>query len=206
MFVIGLTGGIGTGKSEVSDILGNLGAAVINADIIGHQAYLPETKTWKAIIDEFGVDIIAPDRTIDRKKLGAIVFGDPKRLAILNAIMFPAIYEIIQDRILDLEHSGWNVVVVEAALFIEAKWNSLSDEIWVTVASKSVVIERIKKRNNLDEQAIKARIDSQMSQDERIKHADVHIKNDFGLEELRKQVGEIWETRIPSIKENRAKT
>ena len=176
MFVIGLTGGIGTGKSEVSDILGNLGAAVINADIIGHQAYLPETKTWKAIIDEFGVDIIAPDRTIDRKKLGAIVFGDPKRLAILNAIMFPAIYEIIQDRILDLEHSGWNVVVVEAALFIEAKWNSLSDEIWVTVASKSVVIERIKKRNNLDEQAIKARIDSQMSQDERIKHADVHIK------------------------------
>ncbi len=104
MFVIGLTGGIGTGKSEVSDILGNLGAAVINADIIGHQAYLPETKTWKAIIDEFGVDIIAPDRTIDRKKLGAIVFGDPKRLAILNAIMFPAIYEIIQDRILDLEH------------------------------------------------------------------------------------------------------
>tara|TARA_B100001123_G_C15345896_1_gene1037127 strand:+ start:622 stop:1242 length:621 start_codon:yes stop_codon:yes gene_type:complete len=205
MFVIGLTGGIGTGKSEVSDILGNLGAAVINADIIGHQAYLPETKTWKAIIDEFGVDIIAPDRTIDRKKLGAIVFGDPKRLAILNAIMFPAIYEIIQDRILDLEHSGWNVVVVEAALFIEAKWNSLSDEIWVTVASKSVVIERIKKRNNLDEQAIKARIDSQMSQDERIKHADVHIKNDFGLEELRKQVGEIWETRIPSIKENRAK-
>ena len=205
MFVIGLTGGIGTGKSEVSDILGNLGAAVINADIIGHQAYLPETKTWKAIIDEFGVDIIAPDRTIDRKKLGAIVFGDPNRLAILNAIMFPAIYEIIQDRILDLEHSGWNVVVVEAALFIEAKWNSLSDEIWVTVASKSVVIERIKKRNNLDEQAIKARIDSQMSQDERIKHADVHIKNDFGLEELRKQVGEIWETRIPSIKENRAK-
>ena len=123
----------------------------------------------------------------------------------LNAIMFPAIYEIIQDRILDLEHSGWNVVVVEAALFIEAKWNSLSDEIWVTVASKSVVIERIKKRNNLDEQAIKARIDSQMSQDERIKHADVHIKNDFGLEELRKQVGEIWETRIPSIKENRTK-
>ena len=205
MFVIGLTGGIGTGISEVSDILGNLGAAVINADIIGHQAYLPESKTWKAIIDEFGVDIIAPDRTIDRKKLVAIVFGDPKRLAILNAIMFPAIYEIIQDRILDLEHSGWNVVVVEAALFIEAKWNSLSDEIWVTVASKSVVIERIKKRNNLDEQAIKARIDSQMSQDERIKHADVHIKNDFGLEELRKQVGEIWETRIPSIKENRAK-
>ncbi len=97
------------------------------------------------------------------------------------------------------------MVVVEAALFIEAKWNSLSDEIWVTVASKSVVIERIKKRNNLDEQAIKARIDSQMPQDERIKHADVHIKNDFGLEELRKQVGEIWETRIPSIKENRAK-
>ena len=121
MFVIGLTGGIGTGKSEGADILGNLGAAVINADIIGHQAYLPETKTWKAIIDEFGVDIIAPDRTIDRKKLGAIVFGDPNRLAILNGIMFPAIYEIIQDRILDLEHSGWNVVVVEAALFIEAK-------------------------------------------------------------------------------------
>ena len=206
MFVIGLTGGIGTGKSEVSDILGNLGAAVINADLIGHEAYLPETKAWKTIIDKFGVDILADDRTVDRKKLGAIVFGDPSRLAVLNAIMFPAIYEIIQGRIRNFGQEGWEVVVVEAALFIEAKWNSLADEIWVTTASESVVIDRIKKRNNLDEQAIKARIESQMPKDERLKHADAHIQNDLGLDQLRKQVEKIWETSIPSTKENRAKT
>ncbi len=121
MFVIGLTGGIGTGKSEVSDILGDLGAVVINADLIGHEAYLPETKAWKTIIDKFGVDILADDRTVDRKKLGAIVFGDPSRLAVLNAIMFPAIYEIIQGRIRNFGQEGWEVVVIEAALFIEAR-------------------------------------------------------------------------------------
>ena len=206
MFVIGLTGGIGTGKSEVSDILGSLGAAVINADLIGHEAYLPQTKTWKTIIDKFGTDILASDSTVDRKKLGSIVFGDPSRLAVLNSIMFPAIYELIKGRISGFEELGWSVVVVEAALFIEAKWNSLADEIWVTIASESVVIERIKKRNNLGEQAIKARIESQMTENERLKHADAHIQNDLGLDQLRKQVEKIWETSIPSTKENRAKT
>ena len=201
MFVIGLTGGIGTGKSQVAKILEDLGAAAINADLLGHEAYLPNTVTWQKIVDTFGKEVLSPGGEVDRKKLGGVVFGDPGQLERLNAIMFPRIYQMIEERIAGLDRDGRNTVVVEAALFLEAKWDPLAAEIWVTVSSEDAVVERLKSRNNFTEEAIKARIASQMPQDERVARADVVIDNDSGMDELRRRVEQLFEERGHSHKE-----
>ena len=116
MFVIGLTGGIGTGKTHVSKLLQGHGATVINADLVGHEAYLPHTETWSEVVSAFGQEILDDDEQIDRRKLGAIVFSDPAHLQRLNSIVHPRIYAMIQDRIEALTGDGVAVVVVEAAL------------------------------------------------------------------------------------------
>ncbi len=98
MKVIGLTGGIGSGKSTVSQFLSELGANVLDADKVGHQCYQPGTEAWKDVVDAFGEEIVAPDGSIDRKKLGAIVFGDPEALIRLNQIMHPRMYDMMADQ------------------------------------------------------------------------------------------------------------
>ena len=201
MFVIGLTGGIGTGKSQVAAILEELGAAAINADLLGHEAYLPNTDTWQTIIDTFGRDVLSPSGEVDRNKLGAIVFGDPKQLERLNAIMFPRIYEMIEERLARLDKDGYQEAVVEAALFLEAGWDPLATEIWVTASTEDVVVERLKSRNNLSEEAIRARIASQMPQDERTARGDIVIENNGDLDELGSRVEHLWETRVRSREE-----
>jgi dephospho-CoA kinase len=206
MFVIGLTGGIGTGKSQVAKILEDLGAAAINADLLGHEAYLPNTVTWQKIVDTFGKEVLSPGGEVDRKKLGGVVFGDPGQLERLNAIMFPRIYQMIEERIAGLDRDGRNTVVVEAALFLEAKWDPLAAEIWVTVSSEDAVVERLKSRNNFTEEAIKARIASQMPQDERVARADVVIDNDIGMDELRRRVEQLFEERVHLHKETISQT
>jgi len=193
MFVIGLTGGIGTGKTQVSDILASMGAAVINADQVGHEAYLPNTKTWHEIVAAFGRGVLSDSGEIDRKKLGGIVFSDPKHLKRLNSITHPRIFEMIKDRIGDLDREGSKLVVVEAALLIEADWTSLADKVWVVTSEEEDVVARLAARNQLSEDAIRARIASQMPQSERIRHADVIISNHGDLGQLRSRVQEAWQ-------------
>ena len=206
MFVIGLTGGIGTGKSQVAAILEELGAAAINADLLGHEAYLPNTETWQTIVDTFGSEVLSASGEVDRKKLGAIVFGDPAQLERLNAIMFPRIYEMIEERLAAFEEGeGYKVGVVEAALFLEAGWDPLATEIWVVASSEETVVERLKARNNLGEEAIRARIGSQMPQDERIARGDVLIENNGGMDELRSRVKGLWESRVHTPLESTGK-
>ena len=96
MKVIGLTGGIGSGKSTVSSLLGELGAAVLDADTVGHEAYQPGTDAWQAVVDAFGKDVVAADGSIDRKRLGAIVFADPEALQRLNGIMHPRMFDMMK--------------------------------------------------------------------------------------------------------------
>ncbi len=195
MFVIGLTGGIGAGKTQVSRILEELGAAVINADLVGHEAYLPNTETWREVVDAFGSDIVDEDGQIIRSKLGAIVFGDPAELERLNAIVHPRIYAMIADRIADLTENGAEVVVVEAALLIEAGWTPLTDEVWVVTSSAEQVTERLTARG-LSSQQAQARIASQMPQDERVTHADEVIANDGSISELEDLIRKQWESRV----------
>jgi dephospho-CoA kinase len=198
MFVIGLTGGIGTGKTQVSEILSELGATIINADLVGHDAYLPGTKTFQDVVDAFGDDVVSESGEIDRRKLGPIVFGDPAKMDQLNAIMHPRIYEMIEERIAVLNGDGVTRIVIEAAILIEAGWTPLADEIWVTTSPEEAVIARLRDRNNMDEETARSRISSQMSQEERAGHAHAVIANDRGLDELREHVEETWRQRALS--------
>ena len=196
MFVIGLTGGIGTGKTQVSSILSHLGATVINADLVGHEAYLPNTETWKEVVDAFGTGILNESDEIDRRALGGIVFSDPQALKRLNAIMHPRIFDMIRERIETLNDDGVNTVVVEAALLIEANWTPLVTEVWVLTSPATDVVQRLLSRSNMTEETIRARIDSQMPQDERVTHADAIIVNDGDLKQLRTHVKNAWRQRV----------
>ena len=131
MIVIGLTGGIGTGKSQVATILQDMGVEVINADVLGHQVYEPRTEGWREVVEAFGKDVLTPTGEVDRKKLGATVFSDPEALGRLNAIMHPRIYQMVEERLEGLKDEGRQVVVVEAALLVEANWVSLVDEVFI---------------------------------------------------------------------------
>ena len=195
MFVIGLTGGIGTGKTQVSNILKSLGATAINADQVGHEAYLPHTDTWREVVAAFGEDILDSDDQIVRAKLGAIVFSDPAELQKLNSIVHPRIYDMIIDRIKSLSGNGVQVAVVEAALLIEANWTPLADEVWVVTTPRETALSRLSGRG-MDAERAESIIESQMPQDERETYADAIIDNDSGLQELEQSVRDVWESRI----------
>ena len=189
MRVIGITGGIGAGKSKVSDILVSLGLDVINADEIGHQVYLPFTSGWDEVVREFGREVLTEDGEINRSELRSKVFNDPKALARLNQITHPRIRELLCQSISDWRNLGKRVIAFEAALLIEAEWNELADEIWVVTAPKSVIIERITNRSpGLDNYTIQLMIESQMPQSEREKFANIVIDNSGTINELKKIV------------------
>ena len=196
MFVIGLTGGIGTGKTHVSQLLEDLGAAVVNADLLGHEVYTPHSEGWHAVVDAFGERVVADNGEIDRRALGGIVFSDPAQLERLNAIMHPRIYALAEQRLNALSQEGETTAVLEAALLIEAKWTPLVNEVWVTVSPESDVIARLQQRNNLDEDAARSRINSQMPQAERVEHANVIIENNGTLEDLSSEVQNLWNKRV----------
>jgi dephospho-CoA kinase len=192
--ILGITGGIGSGKSTASQILGELGALVIDADIVGHKIYQPDTPAWREIVDTFGADVVAPDRTIDRAKLGPIVFSAPEKLEALNKIMHGKIYAYIQGQIDYVrDHDPNRVIAVEAAILLEAGWRSLVEALWVVVASEDVVINRLQIYKNMGEAQARARINAQMTNDERIAQADQVIWNNDGLPELRQAVEASWQ-------------
>ena len=196
MLKIGLTGGIGTGKSSVTEAFQSLGAAVINADLLGHDAYLPGTIGFEEVVTEFGQDLVGSDGQIDRKKLGPIVFSDSSKMDRLNEIMHPLIRDLIEERLVTLESNQNKVAVVEAAILIEAGWKSLFDEIWVVISDPEEVINRLGVRNGLSREDALKRIDSQMSNNERIEHGDVVVENTGSMEDLQTRVNSLWAKRI----------
>ena len=196
MLVIGLTGSIGTGKSEAARQLEILGASIISADQVGHEAYTPNTEAWEQVVAAFGDDILQDDKDIDRRKLGAIVFSDPSQLEKLNAIMHPRMARMVSDKIEVLRGQGVNVVVVEAALLFEAGWDTLVEEVWVTDTSEDIVVGRLKERNGLSEEEAKKRINSQMDRAERIERSDFVIDNSSDMAGLEIAIKELWDRRV----------
>lgn len=197
MLTIGLTGGIGSGKSTVAEILAELGAFVVDADRVGHEVYLPGTPGWERVVGAFGREVVAADGTIDRKALGAIVFADPRQLARLNAIVHPLIGQAVRERVASASaENPERPVVVEAALLVEAKWYELVDEVWVVEVDPEVVIERVTASRPMDVAAVQARIDAQLSNRDRRRVADVVITNDGTPAELRAEVERLWRERI----------
>lgn len=196
MVVIGLTGGIGAGKSEVARILAGHGAVIIDTALLGHEAYAPGTPAWRAIIKAFGRDVLLPDVQIDRKMLGDIVFEDPAALDRLNAITRPAISDLIRERLRATERLGTRVAVIDSATLVEAGWTELANEVWVTTAPREAVFRRLRVRSRLSDRAIMQRIESQVADVERRAHADVIIANEGSLADLRARVDALWEQRI----------
>jgi dephospho-CoA kinase len=194
---IGLTGGIGSGKSTVARLLTELGAHVIDADRVGHEVYRPGTRGFREVVDAFGSAIVAEDGTIDRKRLGSIVFADSAKLAELNRIVHPLIREAIRDRITAFRHSDRQIpLVVEAAVLIEASWATLVDEVWVVTADPALVPARVRAQRGLAPEEIEARIRAQMSDQERRRRSDVVIDNSGTVERLREQLATLWKTRV----------
>ena len=198
MLKIGLTGGIGTGKSLVTRFLQEQGANVINADLLGHEAYLPGTVGFEQVVSEFGEDIVGADGHVDRQKLGPIVFSDPSNMDRLNAIMHPLIKDMIQTRLDDVEGKGQLIAIVEAAVLIEAGWESLFDEVWVVTADEEEIISRLASRNGLSREDSQKRINSQMTSIERSAHGDVIINNTGSVEDLKENVESLWAHRVSS--------
>ena len=192
MYIIGLTGGIGSGKSTVAKLLEEQGAVVLSADLVGHELYGPGRPAHGDIVGTFGREVLAGDGTIDRKRLGAIVFSDPAELRKLNAITHPRMKEMMREKLIDLSRQGVKIAVLEAALLFDAGWDDLADEVWVTVAPALVAAHRTAERSGLSEEEVVRRIEAQMSNEERIRRADIVIDTDCDLEGTPVQTLERW--------------
>ncbi len=191
--IIGLTGGIASGKSTVAQALGDRGAYIIDADKLGHTAYLAGSGAFDQVVAAFGTDIVADDGEIDRRKLGGKVFGNEAALKQLTDIVWPAIRAMAEKEITDAQRAApERIVVLEAAVLIEADWLDLADQIWVTLVEPAVAIERACARDNLSADAVQTRLDAQLSNDERRSYADHVIDNSSDQAHLFAQVKSLW--------------
>ncbi|WP_043263874.1 dephospho-CoA kinase [Streptomyces sp. CT34] len=191
MVKVGLTGGIGAGKSEVSRLLASYGAVIVDADKIAREVVEPGTPGLAAVVEEFGEDVLAPDGTLDRPKLGAIVFSDPEKLKALNAIVHP----LVGARSAELEASAGPdaVVIHDVPLLTENGLAPLYDKVVVIDAAPQTQLDRLVRLRGMSEDEAKSRMAAQATREQRLAIADLVIDNDGPLEALEPQVREVWE-------------
>ena len=199
MKIIGLTGGIGSGKSAAGQFLAELGAEVIDLDKVGHEALKKGSGAYKKAAKEFGEGILDEDGEINRTRLGEIVFKDRTALKRLNQIVHPEIDKTVEKRVSQSRRKGVKVMLLEAAAMLDAAKAWQVDEIWVTIAPEEKVLERLKERSGYSEEEARTRIHSQMRNEERIKRATVVINNDGTLDELKARVKSEWEKLIKRL-------
>ncbi len=183
--LIGLTGGISSGKSTVLQHLRQAGYSVIDADKLGHKVLEQGNLGYNKVVKSFGNEILNPDGSVNRTALGRIVFVDAEKLKQLNEISHPIIAEMIQNEFEEsvLDSNG-GIVFLEAALLIEANWYKVCGHIWVVSLDPTVALSRLKKRDNLSETEAKLRVGAQLDQEERLAYADVVLQNEGTHEEL----------------------
>ena len=196
MLTIGLTGGIGSGKSEVARMLERLGALLVDADVVGHGVYRKGAPAWRRVVDAFGEEVVGADGEIDRRRLGAVVFGGCGRLKELTDIVWPGIREALRARI-TAERTGGRteVLVIEAAVLFEAGWDELCDEAWVVEAPEAAVLDRLEAARGMERADAQARIRAQMTTWERAGRAAVHVQNSGDLAALAAAVEKLWHER-----------
>ena len=202
MIIIGLTGGIGTGKSTASRFLSDLGAVVLDADSLGHETYKKGTGLYRTLIKAFGQGILGANGEINRPELSDIVFADENLLIKLNSMVHPHIKQSIERTIDKLDKQKINMVVIDAAILVEAGWRNLVDELWVVTAERKTVKQRLsdKFKNNMDN-ALK-RLEFQMPQTELKTKADVVIDNEGSVGALKERVTLLFNDRIDLVREN----
>lgn len=187
--VIGLTGNIGCGKTTVAHMFEDLGVEVIEADRIGHQL-LEKEKIKKRVVSIFTESVLNGKGNISRKKLRNLVFKDKKKLELLNSILHPLMVKEIKKKI---RMSRSNLIVVDAAVLLEAGWDSLVDKILVVTTPYHTQLKRVKDQSDLSPVEIKGIMEAQFPQSEKIKRADFVIENDGSIDKTREQVRKIWE-------------
>lgn len=176
MLKVGLTGGLASGKSFIAAELERLGARVVRADKLGHAVLMPGGEAYADAVETFGKAILAPDGTIDRKKLGAVVFNDPEKLKRLNALVHPRVFERQQRFFAEVEAGGAHAVaVVEAAIMVESGSYKRYDRLIVAACPRSVQIARFVEREGASSAQAEARLSRQMPLAEKLKHADFVI-------------------------------
>ncbi|MFI1680127.1 dephospho-CoA kinase [Streptomyces sp. NPDC020607] len=190
MLKVGLTGGIGAGKSEVSRLLVASGAVLIDADKIAREVVEPGTPGLAAVVEAFGTDVLAPDGSLDRPKLGAVVFTDAEKLAALNAIVHP----LVGARSAELEQAASDdaVVVHDVPLLTENGLAPLYDLVIVVDASPETQLDRLVRLRGMSEEDARARMAAQATREKRLEIADIVIDNDGPLEGLPERIGEVW--------------
>ncbi|MGV0036456.1 MAG: dephospho-CoA kinase [Candidatus Azotimanducaceae bacterium WSBS_2022_MAG_OTU7] len=189
MKIICLTGGLASGKSTAVKHLADKGAAVIDADILGHQAYNPGTAAFDAVIAAFGKEVHADDGQIDRKALGGMVFGKPEALRKLTDIVWPEIRRLAELEIDSITESDPEaLIVLEAAVLFEAGWEDMGEEIWVLTVDRETAIIRSMARDNAPRDAVEHRLDAQLTNEVRTSRADVVITNDSNVAAMLEQI------------------
>ncbi len=191
MLKIWLTGGIGSGKSEVARRLAVRGAVVIDADRIAREVVEPGTPGLARVVATFGEGVLRPDGSLDREKLGGIVFADPDKLASLNAIVHPLVGERVARAQREADSDA--IVVYDVPLLAENKLAPMYDVVIVVDAPDEVRIARLAEHRGMPEQDAKARIAAQASREDRLAVADIVIPNDGPLDELEARVAEVWQ-------------
>ncbi|MHB1042318.1 MAG: dephospho-CoA kinase [Eubacteriales bacterium] len=196
MIVIGLTGSMGSGKSTVSHKLKELGAVVIDADQVARDVVEPGMPALHEIVQSFGKDILREDGTLDRRKLGALVFAEPAAMARLNAITHPRIEETIVrevDKYRSLPGAEGTVLVIEAPLLLEIGLNRRMDEIWVVKLDEDIEVNRLAERDKISPAEARRRLAAQLPQAEKLKAATRVIDNSGSRANTEKQVIRQWE-------------
>ena len=194
--IIGLTGGIASGKSSVARIMEALGGVILDADQLAREAVAPGESAYLSIVAEFGEGIVNPDRTINRKDLGKIVFADPMARRRLERITHPAIALLAEQRLEELRKAGAPVVVYMAPLLIEAGVTSRVDEIWVVYADWETQVARLILRDGISRDEALQRLAAQMPMEEKRTYGRIVIDNSGTPEETERQVRDVWEREI----------
>jgi len=190
MLRVGLTGGIGAGKSEVSRRLAAQGAVIIDADVIAREVVAPDTDGFAAVAEAFGPDVLGPDGALDRSRLGDIVFAEPRKLAALNSIVHPR----VGARMRELEDAAGpgSVVVHDVPLIAENSLADAYDLVVVVDVPPRIQLDRLVRHRGLSREQAQARMAAQASREQRLSIADIVVDNSASLAELDRQVGELW--------------
>ena len=195
MLLVGLTGGIGAGKSTVARMLERRGAVVYDADVLARQAVLPGTAGYTKVTEVFGPEIIGEDGEIDRAALAARVFSDDEARTALESIIHPEVFRLLSQGV--EEHRDTDrVVVFDAPLVVETGFHQIADAVILVTASEQTQIERVVRDRGMSEGAVRARLAKQASDEEKAQVADFVIRNDGSTDDLKRSVDQLWKTLV----------